>query len=162
MDYKEPHYGSFLGESPMSGWFFYKSWLCGVWLLSMLLIGPTYNKQLNCRWFETPWRSCDFSVLLVEKIKYVSISAEHLKKYIDFFPFVVNFVNFDHDFQNYPDSKVYGANMGPIWVLSAPDGPHVGPMNLAIRVLHLYMGKSCPSASDAGIFPMNMRKQLEC
>ena len=23
-----------------------------------------------------------------------------------------------------PDSKVHGANMGPIWVLSAPDGPH--------------------------------------
>ena len=34
----------------------------------------------------------------------------------------------------YPDSKVYGTNMGPTWVLSAPDGPHVGPMNLAIRV----------------------------
>ena len=31
-----------------------------------------------------------------------------------------------------PDNKVYGANMGPTWVLSAPDGPHVGPMNLAI------------------------------
>ena len=25
--------------------------------------------------------------------------------------------------------------MGPTWVLSAPDGPHVGPMNLAIRVV---------------------------
>ena len=24
--------------------------------------------------------------------------------------------------------------MGPTWVLSAPAGPHVGPMNLAIRV----------------------------
>ena len=24
--------------------------------------------------------------------------------------------------------------MGPTWVLSAPDGPHVGPMNLAIRI----------------------------
>ena len=23
--------------------------------------------------------------------------------------------------------------MGPTWVLSAPYGPHVGPMNLAIR-----------------------------
>ena len=23
--------------------------------------------------------------------------------------------------------------MGPTWDLSAPDGPHVGPMNLAIR-----------------------------
>ena len=32
-----------------------------------------------------------------------------------------------------PDSKVQGANMEPTWVLSAPDGPHVGPMNLAIR-----------------------------
>ena len=31
------------------------------------------------------------------------------------------------------DSKVHGANMGPTWVLSAPDGPHVGPMILAIR-----------------------------
>ena len=32
-----------------------------------------------------------------------------------------------------PDNKVHGANMGSTWVLSAPDGPHVGPMNLAIR-----------------------------
>ena len=32
-----------------------------------------------------------------------------------------------------PDNKVHGAIMGPAWVLSAPDGPHVGPMNLAIR-----------------------------
>ena len=32
-----------------------------------------------------------------------------------------------------PDSTVHGANMGPTWVLSAPDGPRVGPMNLAIR-----------------------------
>ena len=31
------------------------------------------------------------------------------------------------------DSKVHGANMGPTWVLSAPYGPHVGPMNLALR-----------------------------
>ena len=32
-----------------------------------------------------------------------------------------------------PESKVHGTNMGPTWVLSAPDGPHFGPMNLAIR-----------------------------
>ena len=37
--------------------------------------------------------------------------------------------------QNFPDSKVHGANMGLTWVLSAPDGPHVGPMNLVIRVI---------------------------
>ena len=34
---------------------------------------------------------------------------------------------------NIPDNKVHGANMRPTWVLSAPDGPHVGPVNLAIR-----------------------------
>ena len=32
-----------------------------------------------------------------------------------------------------PDSKVHGVNMGHTWVMSAPDGPNVGPMNLAIR-----------------------------
>ena len=37
--------------------------------------------------------------------------------------------------QGNPDSKVHGANMGPIWVLSAQDGPHIGPMNLAIRMI---------------------------
>ena len=37
---------------------------------------------------------------------------------------------------NIPDTKIHGANMGPTWVLSAPDGPHVGPMNLAVRDIH--------------------------
>ena len=31
---------------------------------------------------------------------------------------------------NITDSKIHGANMGPTWVLSAPDGPHVGPWTL--------------------------------
>ena len=31
-----------------------------------------------------------------------------------------------------PDRKVHGANMGHTWVLSAPDGPRVGPMNLVV------------------------------
>ena len=30
----------------------------------------------------------------------------------------------------------HGVNIGPIWVLSAPDGPHIGPMNIAIRVFY--------------------------
>ena len=31
-----------------------------------------------------------------------------------------------------PDSKVHGANMGPIWGQQDPGGSHVGPMNLVI------------------------------
>ena len=34
---------------------------------------------------------------------------------------------------NTPDSKVHEANKGPIWGRQDPGGPHVGPMNLAIR-----------------------------
>ena len=41
-------------------------------------------------------------------------------------------------FASYPDSKVHGAIMGPTWVLSAPDGPHDGPMNIAIWVVQKY------------------------
>ena len=38
-----------------------------------------------------------------------------------------------------PDSKVHGAYMGPTWGQQDPGGPHVGPMNLAIKqVLALY------------------------
>ena len=35
-------------------------------------------------------------------------------------------------FYKIPDSNIHGANMGPTWVLSAPNGPHVGPTKLAI------------------------------
>ena len=33
---------------------------------------------------------------------------------------------------NIPDSKVHGANMGPIWGQQDSCGPHVGPMNFVI------------------------------
>ena len=38
-------------------------------------------------------------------------------------------------FRTFPDNKPHGANMGPTLVPSAPDGSHVGPMNLAIWVI---------------------------
>ena len=38
-----------------------------------------------------------------------------------------------YTYKYFPHSMLLGANMGPTWVLSAPDGSHVGPMNLAIR-----------------------------
>ena len=36
-------------------------------------------------------------------------------------------------------AKFMGANMGPTWVLSAQGGPHVGPINLAIRAVLKFM-----------------------
>ena len=37
--------------------------------------------------------------------------------------------------RSFPDSKVHGANMGPIWSRQDPGGPHVGPMNFVIWVV---------------------------
>ena len=39
---------------------------------------------------------------------------------------------YKYDPYKFPDSKVHGTNMGPIWGWQDPGGPHVGPMNLAI------------------------------
>ena len=55
-----------------------------------------------------------------------------LKKYVCMW---YSWVEQDISFQ-FPDSKFHGANMGPTWVLSAPGGPHVGLMNLAIWVIN--------------------------
>ena len=38
------------------------------------------------------------------------------------------------EWYRYPDHKVHGANMGPIWGRHDPGGPHVGPMNFVIWV----------------------------
>ena len=44
----------------------------------------------------------------------------------------------DHSFPlkliTYPENKVHGANMGPIWGRQDPDGPHVSPITCAIWV----------------------------
>ena len=44
-------------------------------------------------------------------------------------------------FEGFPDSKVHGANMGPIWGRQDPGGTHVGPMNFAIWVALCWMGQ---------------------
>ena len=43
--------------------------------------------------------------------------------------------------KNVPDSKVHGANMGPIWGRQDPGGPHVSPMNFDIWGIYFYLRK---------------------
>ena len=40
--------------------------------------------------------------------------------------------------RHFPDNKVHGTNLGPIWGRHDPGGPHVGPMSLATWV---WMGR---------------------
>ena len=56
----------------------------------------------------------------------------------------------------FPDSKVHGANMGPIWGRQYPGGPHFGPMNLAIWVASVFASVT-PVFHDV----MSVRLKLE-
>ena len=47
-----------------------------------------------------------------------------------------------------PESKVHGANMGPIWGRQDPGGPNVGPMNFAIWDSIRTIGKSLVNYSN--------------
>ena len=49
---------------------------------------------------------------------------------------VVHSSNDDGVYECFPDSKVHGANMGPIWGGQDPGGPHDGPINFAIWVVY--------------------------
>ena len=44
-----------------------------------------------------------------------------------------------------PESRVHGANMGPIWDRQDPGGPHVGPMNFVIWDGYLWRPSPCAS-----------------
>ena len=46
--------------------------------------------------------------------------------------FIKDPLGFGSSSLNRPDSKVLGANMGPIWVRQDPGGPHIGPINFDI------------------------------
>ena len=72
---------------------------------------------------------------------------------------VFNMVQLEQDTveYKYPDSKVHGANMGPTWVLSAPEGPHVGPKNFAIRK---YIPHILPSPVSYGLFIVHIFNTL--
>ena len=55
----------------------------------------------------------------------------------------------------FTDSKVRGANMGPIWSRQDPGGPHVGPMNFAIWVTISMVGDYCQVCSQ-GCYQFDM------
>ena len=61
----------------------------------------------------------------------------------------------------FPENKVHEAYMGPTWGRQDPGGPHVGPMNLAIRVFILGTPYHLPKSQPAGV-PLNMKTLFTC
>ena len=84
-------------------------------------------------WCMTPKSTAETHAKIQCHIRYATMRLRNLtRSYVKrSYAYVIGVLDvvliYDH-----PDSKVHGANMGPAWVLSAPDGPHGGPRNLAI------------------------------
>ena len=57
-----------------------------------------------------------------------------------------------------PDSKVRGANIGPIWGRQDPDGPHVGPMNFALWEVLPWLLHKHPITSTPDNFHQNCKR----
>ena len=102
-----------------------------IWLLKYKSYDQCSNLSLCSIFFLIPW----YSLFTPSS----NILAIFLNQYLNKTSWLSSLLTHFHTY--YPDSKVHGANMGSTWVLSAPDGPYVGPMNLAIRVfiLHVFL-----------------------
>ena len=107
------------------------------WILYICTMWCGYSYLLK-KWYLDIYKKYRWNKTRQGKTKHVN-GTQHPDMEVSFgfnklhkhsLPFVKQF----HVYCYYPDSKVHGANMGPSWVLLAPDGPHVDPMNLAIRV----------------------------
>ena len=57
------------------------------------------------------------------------------------------------------DNKVHGAYMGPTRGLEDPGGPHVGPMNLAIREIVMNV---CPNDQQLTLLFIAKKKCVWC
>ena len=110
-------------------WYMHKRLVCRAyldcnWLSFPIMDHQAYEKHCPTpedhfvvyKWNAGKWESSTFFISRLLLIIVVLVQA-----------WICNTVNF-----YVQNSKDHGANMGPTWVLSAPDGPHVGPMNLAI------------------------------
>ena len=88
------------------------------------------NNGIHTLWCSSlMWHNGVFSI--ITRISVPSIMQ--IGKF-DWYQYYPSLLHFPIQLRIYPESKVRGANVGPTWVLSAPGGPHVGPMNFAISV----------------------------
>ena len=94
-------------------------------------LGNTLRNILKQRCYHLPLSPADLNT--------TSVATRCLQKISRFLVMNVNTLCVALIYWNlasYPDSKVHGANMGPIWGLQDPGGPHVGPINFAIWVFN--------------------------
>ena len=108
-------------------WFHLKLYLVHMWILMCLVSTKHITAQVKIISHSNLNSSCMFFCSCVPVCRWTQFASTSTEMfwYTKTVPWTVWYA--------VPDSKIHGVTMGPTWVLSAPVGPHVGPMNLAIR-----------------------------
>ena len=96
-------------------------------ILTFCQLGPKQHFQLNFIWTSKLFVKENVFEIVVCKVVAILLKPQHINVSV-----ILKFHGAYSSLFGSPDSKVHGANMGPIWGRQAPGGPHVGPMNFAI------------------------------
>ena len=101
--------------------FMWVLWFCyfypQIYILWVFWLGFYYQIVIKIDYSQMNWNTCLSACIMEVNLQSVSHALNIWMQY---------------GLQNIPDSKVHGANMGPIWSQQDPVGPLVGPMNFAI------------------------------
>ena len=109
-----------------------------MFFLSLARKKKLLSKRSSCKWFETPWRSYNSTVMW--NLWHSSLGKLLISKYCKPTNRPTEFCEchdvivmaWDNIIVTIPGSKVHGAIMGPIWGRQDLGGPHVDPMDFAI------------------------------
>ena len=113
---------------------------------------PRFGNWLSV-WYVVPWTNHLGFLFVIDQIKQTSTNFS-TKPFLYWYSRSREFLVLITQVLYYQDNKVHGAHMGTAWVLSAPDGPHVGPINLAIRVAlsWLIVSQSTMESNTVAVF----------
>ena len=99
-----------------------------VYKLTVVTVVPDVTSPLYTKIVTTSFGSCLCASTAIETLKR---HVKHKRRLVVEAAWSFSGI---HMSSNFPDSKVIGTNMGPIWGRQDPGGPYVGPMNFAILV----------------------------
>ena len=108
------------------GYYIIAAWILHTWSRILKSLSTNYKHVLQSRYLVTYDITMIIVLPCIKISQYALQTTYHLK-------LKCTYIAERHLRCNNPDSKVHGTNMGPTWVLPAPGGPHVSPMNFAIR-----------------------------
>ena len=122
---------------PIYIWTWFCCILCSCWLCYHLIVNWFIHKFWVASWALGQWYGCSCArEVTMDKIGFY-LTTQKAWSICTILAMFCSLLSSQAAITSWcssdiPDSKVHGANMGPIWGRQDPGGSHVGPMNFVI------------------------------